>query len=503
MTDSHVKKNSNIYRSILKGFSLFGSVQVLQIIVNLVRGKLVAIFLGPEGMGISALFTSAAQTVQRFASLGLNLAIVKEVAAGKEDVGTLSTALGVARRLILLTSLFGALVCIFGCRWLSQTTFHTYEAAPMFMLLGVAVFLTIFYNGVLALLQGLHEVSRISKASLVSALSGLLVGVPLYWWLGYDGIVPAMVLLALTMALFYTLALRKALRERQYRRIRFSWQSHRPIVMRLIGLGFILMISDLIGSGCTYALNIFLNAVGDTDTVGLYQGANSLTTQYSGMVFSALALDYFPRLSAVANNNDEMRCVVNRQIEMVGYIVTPIVCALILTAPLVIEILLTSRFESVTPLMRWMGLGVMLKALMFPLGYIAFAKDNKKVFLWLEGITGNLLTLGMSAVGFLLFGLIGLGYGMVADCIVCFIIYYFVNRRLYAFRLDSRALRGMAIATLLCLATFSASFLSSVGLSYGIMGTVAVGSAVVSVYMLRRRLRRDPQTPPDDNVADA
>ncbi|MDE5876713.1 MAG: O-antigen translocase [Muribaculaceae bacterium] len=503
MTDSQVKKNSNIYRNILKGFSLFGSVQVLQIVVNLVRGKLVAIFLGPEGMGISALFTSASQTVQRFASLGLNLAIVKEVAAGKEDAGTLGTALGVARRLIILTSLFGALVCVFGSRWLSQTTFHNTDMGPMFMLLGVAVFLTIFYNGVLALLQGLHEVSRISKASLVSALAGLLVGVPLYWWLGYDGIVPAMVLLALTMALFYTLALRKSLRERQHQRIRFSWQSHRPIVMRLVGLGLVLMISDLIGSGCTYTLNIFLNSVGNTDTVGLYQGANSLTTQYSGMVFSALALDYFPRLSAVAHDNNEMRHVVNRQIEMVGYIVTPIVCGLILTAPLVIELLLTSKFETVTPLMRWMGLGVMLKALMFPLGYIAFAKDNKKVFLWLEGITGNLLTLGMSAIGFLLFGLIGLGYGMVADCCVCFIIYYVVNRRLYNFRLDLRAMKGMAVSVILCTITFAASFLPSVWLSYGLMGTVAVSSAAISVYLLRRRLQHDPQTVPDDNAGDA
>lgn len=503
MTDSQARKKNDIYRSILKGFSLFGSVQVLQIVVNLVRGKLVAIFLGPEGMGISALFTSASQTVQRFASLGLNLAIVKEVAAGKDDSGALSTALGVARQLILLTALFGALVCVFGSRWLSQTTFHNTDMAPMFMLLGAVVFLTIFYNGVLALLQGLHEVTRISKASLVSALSGLLVGVPLYWWLGYDGIVPAMVLLALTMALFYTLALRKALRERQHKRIRFSWQSHRPIVVRLIGLGLILMVSDLIGSGCTYALNIFLNVVGDTDTVGLYQGANSLTTQYSGMVFSALALDYFPRLSAVAGDNKEMRHVVNRQIEMVSYIVAPIVCGLILTAPLVIELLLTSRFEPVTPLMRWMGLGVMLKALMFPLGYIAFAKDNKKVFLWLEGITGNLLTLGMSAAGFLLFGLIGLGYGMVADCCVCFIIYYFVNRRLYDFRLDSRAMHGMAVASLLCIGTFTASFLSSVRLSYVVMGIVAAVSAAVSVYMLRRRLRRVPQTAPDDNADDA
>ncbi len=76
-------KDENSYRSILKGTSVFGGVQVFQILINMVRGKFVALFLGPDGMGVSALLTSATGTVQQFGSLGLNLAIVKEVAANR------------------------------------------------------------------------------------------------------------------------------------------------------------------------------------------------------------------------------------------------------------------------------------------------------------------------------------------------------------------------------------------------------------------------------------
>ena len=74
----------NSYKSIFRGTSVLGGVQVFLVLVNLVRGKFVALLLGPEGMGISNLFNTSSATIQRFASLGLNLAIVREVAERKD-----------------------------------------------------------------------------------------------------------------------------------------------------------------------------------------------------------------------------------------------------------------------------------------------------------------------------------------------------------------------------------------------------------------------------------
>ena len=46
---------------------------------------------------------------------------------------------------------------------------------------------SVLSDGEMSLLQGLHEVKRLSKASLVGALVGLVAGVPLYWVFGYGG----------------------------------------------------------------------------------------------------------------------------------------------------------------------------------------------------------------------------------------------------------------------------------------------------------------------------
>ena len=114
------------------------------------------------------------------------------------------------------------------------------------------------------------------------------------------------------------------------------------------------------------------------------------------MIFSALALDYFPRLSSVSHDTRKLCEVVNRQAEIVILIVTPLVLLLMLTAPLVIKILLTDSFLEVTPLMRWLGFGVLVQSVSFPMGYILIAKDNRKVYIWLEVVFSNLMWIACS-----------------------------------------------------------------------------------------------------------
>lgn len=479
-------KTDNSYKSILKGTSLFGGVQVFQILINWARGKCVAMLLGPEGMGISALFTSSSNTLQKFCSLGLNLAIVKEMAEASDDQTAVSRLIGVALRIITATSLFGALVCILFAVPLSRLTFGDGHMSWQFMLLGIAVAFGIAGTGMLSMLQGLHQVKRLSKASIVGGLTGLVVGVPLYYLFGTKGIVPAMIALALAMAIFYYSSLRKWVVGRPFS---FSFAEHCPVIRRVISMGMILMASDIIGTLITYGINLIIRTVGSIDDVGLYQAANSATAQYSGMVFAAMAMDYFPRLSKAASDDELMHSLVNRQTEIVSLIICPAACLLILTSPLIIKVLFTQQFNPILPLMRWMGLGIMFRALLMPMAYITFAKDNKKVFFYLEGLLGNILTFSLSCVFFCLFGLIGLGYALVADNAICIIIYYIVNRRLYGYRFSRASMSGMGAAILVTSLCFAFSLVDNEAVAYTLMTLTTLAATVWGLFQLRRKLK--------------
>lgn len=475
----------NSYKSILKGTSIFGGVQIFQIGINLIRGKFVAMFLGPTGMGISSLFNSSGQTIQQLSSLGLNLGIVKEVAARK-DTETFGALIASARRLLLFTSLLGALVCVVLAMPLSRLTFGSDAYYWQFMLLGAMIFFGVAGQGFLSILQGLHAVKLVSVTTITGSLAGLLVGVPLYYFWGDKGIVPAMVVLAFSTLVASWIGVRKAVKAPK---VKFKKALHSPIVKKLLLLGMVLVASDVIGAACNYLVNLFIRTFGELENVGLFQAANSVTNQYSGVVFTAMMLDFFPRLSEAAEDNDRIRVIVNRQLEIVSLIATPLICLLILTSPLVISILLTDRFMPILPLMRWLGVGVLIKALMFPLGYITFAKDNRKLFFWLEGVFGNLLYLCLSCGGYYFFGLIGLGYSLIVDCLICFTVYYIVNGNLYAYRMDSKAVRECIVAVCVGAGCFLCSFITDSLLSYILMGVVTLGAITRSVVTLRRKIR--------------
>lgn len=436
--NKETRTEENSFRNILKGTSIFGSVQVFNILISAVRLKFVAVILGPAGMGMAALFQSASLAIQQFASLGLNISVVKEIGAAKEDSSRMQNVLAAIRPLIILTALLGSLVCILLSGTLSSLTFGSEDYTETFRILSAAVFFSIAGTGIMSVLQGLHEVKRLSKASVIGSLTGLFVGVPLYWLLGTSGIVPAMVALAFTTFLWYYLSLRKSLTT-----MPATWdrQAHLPILKSVLLSGIILMSNDLFRSLCNYMTSIFVRIHGGEIEVGFYQSCNTMTSQYSAIVFTAMAMDYLPRLAGAAKDNSKMCEIVNRQMEIVGLLIAPVACAVIFLAPWVIELLQTKEFLVATPLLRWLALAIVIRALMYPLGYIVFAKNNRRLFFWMESIGANILTLLLTCLGYYCFGLQGLGYAAITDCLICLTVYIAVNHRLYGYKLGTSAMR--------------------------------------------------------------
>ena len=482
------KNSENGYRSILKGTSIFGGVQIFQILINLIRGKFVAMFLGPAGMGAASLFNSSSGTLIQLSSLGLNLAFVKEIAANKDDAGRLATIRHIASLLIRFTGLLGALACTVLAPLLSRLSFGTEDYAWQFLLLSVAVFLTVAGNGKMAMLQGLHKVRLLSMTSLAGAVTGLVAGVPLYWLFGTKGIVPAMIILALTTYGFYSYGLRRAIPQTGSS---FNRKLHMPIVRRMLSMGIVLLASSLINTLCTYLINIFIRTHGDLEHVGLFNAANSITLQYVGVVFTAIALDYVPRLTAATGDRKKMGLIINRQMEIVALVATPLTILLVATAPLVIRVLLTQDFLPVTELMRWLGISILLKAIAYPLGYVTFASNNQKLFFWLEAIVCNILYAGLSLLFYNLYGLPGLGYAAVVEQGACVLLYLAVNNRVYGFRPNRKATCETLAGVLFGITAFCISVLTEGALSYWLMASVFLICAARSFLTLKSRIRED------------
>ena len=60
MSNSVDKKE---FKDGLKATSLFGGVQIVNICIGIIRSKLLAILLGPEGMGLNGILNSTLQLI--------------------------------------------------------------------------------------------------------------------------------------------------------------------------------------------------------------------------------------------------------------------------------------------------------------------------------------------------------------------------------------------------------------------------------------------------------
>lgn len=475
----------NSYRSIAKGSAIFGGTQIYNILIGIIRGKLVAMILGPEGMGISSLFNSAATTIQQFSSFGINLSIVREISEKKDDKERISLVIYTVRKLLRITALLGAIIAILFSSYISEITFGSNEYKWHYTFLSLMIFFTTLSNGETSILQGFQALKKLAFSSIIGSTTGLIVGVPLYLIFGYNGIVPAMIVLSLVTYIFYRYNTQKLINYNEYT---YNWNQIKPLVKTILSLGIIMMTASLLGSLCNFTLNTFIRKFGGLYDVGYFQAANTITNQYIGIVFTAMSLDYFPRLSAVSTDNNKIKEIANTQSELVLLAITPLAVALILFAPLIVKILLTEKFLMVIPLIRLFGFGVIFKAISYPLGYISFAKGDKKSFFYLEGVICNIITLSLNCILFYIYGIIGLGISFVISYIIyCIIIILFTQYK-YNFKYNHPMVPIIIFSILLVVFTLAISYLSNNILSVILMCIAFIISIGYSTIELNKRL---------------
>lgn len=481
---------TNLYRSIMKGTVLFGGTQMVSIVANVLRGKMVAVLLCTAGLGVSSLYMSSLMPLQQFFSMGMPIAVVSAIAAtaadnaaGRADV---SRQISAFRRCLLVLALVGSLFLLGTSSLMSRLTFDDTGHTTGYMLLAIALFLLIMESGETAVLQARRQMKQVAMRNVVNALAGLFVGVPFYWLLGIEGIVPAIIASAFVVWIYSRYQTHRLQQDSPTPRL--SWSETWSLGRGIIALGFFMMLAALLGNLTNYAINASIRRLGSESDVGLYSAATSITSQYVGLVFAAMATDYYPRLSSLTDNLREVKRLIHQQMELVLLIVTPLVAVLIVTAPLLIRILLTEEFLPLTDVVRLTGLAIICKAACFPLDYVSMAYGRKRYFFWMEGVWCNAKTFVMIVVFYYLWGIEGIGYGTLASGLIDVLVTTVMTQWFFgisAWRLQLRMFLPLMLGGGLCAAL---SFSDSPWIGWGGMILTAVALSAVCLWLLAKRI---------------
>lgn len=471
------KNEKNAFRSNFGATILFSGVQFFHILISIVRSKFVALFIGPLGMGISSLLHSATDLISACTNLGLKTSGVKTVASAGEsnDFDKIAKTIAVLRRLILCTGLLGTIICIALSPFLSQNSFGNGDYTWSFIFVSVIILFTQLNNGELVLLQGLRKKEMLAKANVIGQVLGLVLTLPLYYFYGVKAIVWVLVLSSIItycISSFYTHKL-------HIQRIHVTWKETFSVGWEMIKLGIFLSLQFLMAQVVLYVVRNYISRVGGVDQVGLYSAGTSIINTYLGLIFTAIATDYFPRLAATKNMTD-MNDAVRRQAELSILLFAPIIIAFIVFIRPVIIMLYSERFLPIEHMLYWGMAATLLKAMGWSLSYTLLAKA-KPLYFFLNELGAVVYTFPLTILGYKFFGLTGLGIALVIGYLIYLIQELIVTKKLFNTTLPASTWKLFVLLNIPLALVLGAKFIPSAAISY-IVGSIFLIITSIFVY---------------------
>ena len=465
------------HREVFRSSAIIGGSSAINVIVGIVKVKVLAVLLGPAGIGLMGLYLNIMNVAATLAGCGTVSSGVRQVASSADDAKTLS----IVRRALLRGNLILGISGM-AALWLlrepvAQLVFgesvHTAEVGW----LGVGLLLTLIAGSQTAILQGLRRINDLAKLSILSAMVAAAVGILAVYFLGEEGVLwfvltaPAV---NFVVASYYAARLPRPLTVSDHGAIRQQWTAMLKLGVPLMSAGLVVLMTQLV------VRSIVLRELG-LEASGYFQAAWIISMNYVAFLLNAMAMDYYPRLTMAMDDHKNAARLVNEQAEMALLLAGPVLIAMIALAPWVIQLLYAESFGPAAELLRWHVLGDILKLASVPMVFIFLATGHGGIAVGIH-CAWSATYLGALVLGIQDFGLIMAGVGFWLAYMVYFAVVSVVANKVIGFKLTQR---NWSVMLLLLLTGGVVIFLAAQSAAQSVVvGLIA--TILVSLYSLRR-----------------
>lgn len=360
---------------------IIGGAQVANIFISIVRFKVLAVLLGPSGIGLLSIYNNLQEMVGQAAGLGMSSSGVRQIASARGEEAELSKV----RRVLFASHLIQGTLAMLGLwlfrqpisEWVFGDTAHSTEV----VLIGVAVLLTLLMAAQTALLQGLRRIGDLGRVTVLAALVGTISGLLAVWFFGLSGLIWFILVQpfsGLMVALYFARRLPKPTSQRPS--MREIWGIWKPMA----SLGAAFMLGGLATSGTLLLVRSRIVQDLGLDAAGQFAAAWGITMTYVGFLLTAMGADYYPRLTEVIKDRAAATRLMNDQVQLALAIGGPVLLLLIGSAPWVIALLYSPEFKPAATLLQWQTVGNVFKLASWPLGFAIIASARGKTFLLVQ-----------------------------------------------------------------------------------------------------------------------
>lgn len=464
-----------ISQLVLKAMGLFGGVQSLTIICSVIRMKFVALWIGVAGVGLFSIFNNAIELISMATQLNIRTSAVRDVAA---SAGNSMTAKGImvtiVRRWGWMLGLLGAFVMLVTAPVFSLETFGDYSRTWDFIVLSVCVFFASITSSEGAIMQGLERYKLLAVSSLWGVMGGLVLSIPLFYFLRIDSIIPSILAYSVSMAAAFIFCRVRNVKAPYKVTYRQTWEQGRSFIR----LGGYMTVSAFIAQLLNYVFIAWLNIRGGDTAVGFFQAGYTLVNKYVGLVFTALAMEYYPRLTSVIRSRLRSGVFVSHEMSLIMILLIPITTFFIPAAQIIVKILYSDSFLTILPFIVVSMPGMVFRGISWCISFLILARGDGKTYIWTESLS-SVIGVGLYIFAYDRWGIDGLGVAFTLWYVVYTIMMFVVMKRI-GLRL-SRTTVWLSLFTLIIVALQVMFFFMS---EMWLMITFALFTSIISIQMI-------------------
>lgn len=362
---------------VIRATTSVGLSSIITVAFAAVRYKFVALALGAPGIGSLGILTSAVALGTVLFGLGLTTSGVQATAAATEDPSRLrrvstgllagSTALGVAA---------GILVVVLGL--VLRVSILAGSLGPALTVwLGISLASTVVSGGQLALLNGLGRIRALAWSNAGGSIIGTLLTIIVGLLSGNAGLMAALAAVPLATLLLSSYAVREERKKILHSSFREWW----PELKGMVLLGGVVMLGLLLGSASQFTIRMWLQSADGLQTAGYFQAAWTITSTYLGFVLTALAAEYYPRISKQADEPRVLNVSVDKQLHLVLLLGAPVLLWMMVLTPLTLHLLYAPVFQKSVTVLRWQLFGDLFKLFGWTIAFLLLARRARGAYL--------------------------------------------------------------------------------------------------------------------------
>ena len=476
------------YKQIMKSTFIMGGSSIIVTLLGIVRNKIIALILGPTGLGLTGIYMNITNLVRTFSGMGIGESGMRQIAGAfgtGNDEKIARTVLGI-RRASLLSGAAGLCMLLFMSSGVSRLTFGSADHKNDIAILSATIFFGAVALGQRALIQGTRRIADLAKLDILAAVFGTVLSIPVVYYFGEKGIVYTLLTVSATAIVTSWWYCKKI----KIPAVTLSWRESVAEAGPMVRLGFALMLGSLMSFGLQYVLRVLVVRYEGLGAAGVYHAATSLSLVYVGVILNAMLTDFYPCLSAAAQDLDESRSLINKQVEVGLLFLVPGVLAIMTFAPMVIVIFYSSEFMEATEILRWQMLGGVFQAVTWPMGLLIRAQGSGKLVFWTE-LYASSVQLGLAWLGIVFFGLAGIGISFFGRDLFYLLLMCWIARKNYKFAFSSITLQVFTIFTIATGVVFLVPFFLANEVQLLVNAGITVAATIYSVKILVCKARME------------